>query len=86
MRPKIGKVFVVLLISGVVVAMAEWLGGPGAGGIALTSVGVLLGGYYGADWGGAQATKTEEYRQEWLAKRKSSAADTDDTPDGAGKR
>lgn len=55
--------------------------------IVFSIVAVGLGTFIGVGWGSKKATETEEYRQEWFTKRKSSAADADDTPgaDGDGR-
>jgi hypothetical protein len=64
------KVLISLLIIAVVTFGSTWLFGPESAGAAFLMICIALGGYVGAGWGGKQATKTEQYRQEWLSKRK----------------
>ena len=51
--------------------IAALLGGAAAAATAFSIWGILFGVFLGADWGGRQATKTEEYRQKLIGKRPS---------------
>lgn len=64
------KLVISLLIIAAVTLGSTWLFGPSSAGAALLMICIILGGYFGAGWGGAQAKKTDQYRQEWLSKRK----------------
>ncbi len=68
----------VLCAVAAVTALAQWLGGSAVAGTVLLVIGIFLGGYFGAGWGGKQATKTEEYRREWLGKRSKSSGKSED--------
>ncbi|GAB3245641.1 hypothetical protein GCM10027562_02640 [Arthrobacter pigmenti] len=70
MRARIVWILLILLVSTTVVVIAGLLGGSGASGGALSMIAVVLCGYFAANWGGKQATKTEEYRQALIARRK----------------
>jgi hypothetical protein len=64
------KILISLLIIAVVTFGSTWLFGPESAGAALLMICIFLGGYFGAGWGGRQAAKTDQYRQEWLSRRK----------------
>jgi hypothetical protein len=64
------KILISLLIIAVVTFGSTWLFGPESAGSALLMICIALGGYFGAGWGGRQAAKTDQYRQEWLSRRK----------------
>jgi hypothetical protein len=81
------KVFISLLIVTVVTLGSAWLFGPDSAGSAFLVICIILGGYFGAGWGGNQARKTDEYRQAWLARRKSvGQAPDEDLPKQEGSR
>jgi len=64
------KILIALLIIAVVTFGSTRLFGPESAGAALLVICIILGGYFGAGWGGNQAAKTDQYRQEWLSRRK----------------
>jgi hypothetical protein len=64
------KILISLLIIAVVTLGSTWLFGPESAGAALLMICIILGGYFGSGWGGKQAAKTDQYRQEWLSRRK----------------
>jgi hypothetical protein len=64
------KILISLLIIAVVTLGSTWLFGPESAGAALLMICIILGGYFGAGWGGRQAAKTDQHRQERLSRRK----------------
>lgn len=64
------KILISLLVIAVVTFGSTWLFGPESAGAAFLMVCIVLGGYFGAGWGGRQAGKTDQYRQEWFSRRK----------------
>lgn len=64
------KILISLLIIAAVTLSSSWFFGPDSAGAALLIVCIILGGYFGAGWGGNEALKTDQYRQEWLSRRK----------------
>jgi hypothetical protein len=66
----LSRVLLIILIVGAVASIAGWLFGPEAAGMAILVMAVTLGVHYGANWGGAQATKTEEYRRSLIRGKK----------------
>lgn len=64
------KIVISLLIIAAVTLGSTWLFGPESAGTALLMICIILGAYFGAGWGGNEATKTDQYRQEWLSRRR----------------
>ncbi|MBT2539053.1 hypothetical protein [Arthrobacter sp. ISL-69] len=75
---KVYKGLITLLVVAVLTSVAGWLLGPGAAGTTFLVLCIIIGGYLGTGWGGRQATKTHEYREEWLhgTKRTKGVQDT----------
>lgn len=67
---RLSKVLLIILTVGAVASIAGWLFGPEAAATAILVIAVSLGVHYGASWGGAQAMKTEEYRQSLIRGKK----------------
>lgn len=73
------KVVAALLIAAAIAWGVGVLFGPGAAGTAFLVMAIFLGGYFGFGWGAREATKTEEYRQNLISKRRYSK-DSDPAP------
>jgi hypothetical protein len=85
MRSKIRVLIVAFVIVTAITAVVGWLFDAAAGGAALTVLAVAIGVFFGAEWGGESATKTEDYRQDLIGKRKPHTTyyydDGDDEPE-----
>ena len=78
---KVVKVLTMMLVVTALVITTEWLFGPEAAGTALLMTGIFIGGYVGTGWGGRQATKTHEYREELLYGKKADEAPKEPGPE-----
>jgi hypothetical protein len=67
-RSKIVTVLLVLIVIAAIAAAVSWIASPAAGGAVLMMLGIGAGVWFGADWGSARATETEEHRQKLISK------------------
>lgn len=79
--PKIVKVLITVIVVAAIYATTNWLLGLEAAGTALLVTCIIISGYVGTGWGGRQATKTHENRQELLYGRKANEAPTESGPE-----